>query len=91
MARRLATRKPGLVPLLQERLRLIRRAEQRQIRILTLWNDRTEGTPADLISKGQCRAAEQWIQYSAPHLTLAARPLARAPNQLVKLYQDGDL
>ena len=91
MARRLATRKPGLIPLLQERLRLIRAAEAKQIRILTLWNNRTEGTPADLLSKGHCRQAERWIQRYAPDISLAAHPIARAQNQLVTLHQTGRL
>ena len=91
MARRLATRKPGLIPLLQERLRLIRTAEAKQIRILTLWNNRTEGTPADLLSKGQCRQAERWIQRYAPDIALAAHPIARGQNHLVTLHKAGQL
>ena len=91
IARRLATRKAGLIPLVEERFALIEQAAARSVRILTLWNGRDEGQIADDFSKSQWPAIRRALHGALPGIPVAAHAIPRGPNLLHRLHQTGDL
>ena len=91
IARRLATRKAGLIPLVEERFALIEQAAARSVRILTLWNGRDEGQIADDFSKSQWPAIRRALHGALPGIPVAAHAIPWGPNLLHRLHQTGDL
>jgi hypothetical protein len=91
IARRLASSKPGMLPLIEERFELLDCATQKGIRVLTLWQDRDEGQLADDFSKSQWPAIRAQLERYLPGVELRAEPIGRSPNLLHRMWRQGRL
>ena len=80
--RRVAARRPGLEPVLQQRIDTLAALSARNVRVLSTWAERSLNFIADLLSKYGVGAAVRAIMVRSPNQFLADAPDERTSNVL---------
>ena len=78
--RRVAARRPGLEPVIRQRIQTLHELNARGVRILSIWAARELNFIADLLSKYKVHRAIRALITRAPNQFLADAPDVRPPN-----------